>query len=236
MKEVILTGGSGGIGRSIAVELSTRGYKVINLDLKRPDDLIDFESYIQVDFRDHLATERIINENLHCKNLYGIVHCAGYGGPYQKISQISLDNYNSIININLTSIFLILKKCLPLLANNNFGRVIFISSMLGRVGSANSTIYSAAKHGLNGLMKSIADEWGRQGITANSISPGFVKTAMGIQEDQVKNHLAKVIAKTPAGKIAIPEEIARVVSFLIHENSSYINGADWVVDGGMTAI
>ncbi|HNK56920.1 MAG TPA: SDR family oxidoreductase, partial [Leptospiraceae bacterium] len=99
-----------------------------------------------------------------------------------------------------------------------------------------SVAYSSSKHALIGFVKSIADEWGEYGITANAISPGYVDTAMGVQENEVSDHLKKILDKTPSKKIAKPEEISRIVKFLISEESGYINGANIVVDGGITAI
>jgi NAD(P)-dependent dehydrogenase (short-subunit alcohol dehydrogenase family) len=116
------------------------------------------------------------------------------------------------------------------------GRVVFIASSLSVVGASGSAAYSASKHALIGLTKSLASEWGEFGITVNSISPGYVDTAMGVREDQVSSHRQKILEMTPSKKIAKPEEISRIVEFLLHEDSSYINGANWTVDGGITAV
>ena len=234
MKQIILTGGSGGIGRAIAIQLSRAGYAILNLDVQEPEQLVANEKYIAIDFASQAETEKIAATISLAHNLYGIIHCAGFGGPYQKTTEVSLQTYNRIMNTNLFSAFFLLQKYIPLMAENKFGRVIFISSILGKRGSANSSVYSASKHALNGLMKSVADEWGPHGITANSISPGFVATKMGIQEDQVDGHMQKVIQNTPVRRIAAPEEIASIVMFLLSEHSGYINGADWVADGGIT--
>ena len=85
------------------------------------------------------------------------------------------------------------------------------------------------------MVRSVADEAGKYGITVNAVSPGFVATSMGAQEDQISEHAKKIIARTPVGKIAEPSEISRVVMFLLDEKSDYINGADWTVDGGISA-
>ena len=117
-----------------------------------------------------------------------------------------------------------------------YGRIIVIASSQSVVGAKNSVAYSASKHALIGFVKSLADEWGEYGITANAISPGFVETPMGVQDSQVTNHRQLILDKTPSKRTAAPEEIARVVDFLISKDSGYINGANFVIDGGITAI
>jgi 3-oxoacyl-[acyl-carrier protein] reductase len=103
------------------------------------------------------------------------------------------------------------------------------------VGAKNSVAYSSSKHALVGFVKSIGAEWGEFGITSNCISPGYVDTKMGIQEE-VTDHKRKIIEITPSAKISKPFEIARVVNFMLDEESGYINGSNWTVDGGITAI
>ena len=119
---------------------------------------------------------------------------------------------------------------------SNHGRIIAIGSSLSIIGQSMSVTYSASKHALVGLIKSIADEWGEFGVTANCISPGYVETKMGVNDSEILEHREKIINKTPVKRIADPSEISRVVSFLVQRESSYITGANWTVDGGITAI
>lgn len=234
MKKIMVTGGSGGIGRAIVSELSGAGFDILNLDIAAPAETFPGETRMAVDFRNPQKFSAIL-ERLKKESWHGIVHSAGYGGPYQEITEISLQDYNDIMNINLTSFYQLLNHILPGMKQNKAGRVVAISSILGSAGSALSTVYSTAKHGIIGMVRSVADEAGKYGITVNAVSPGFVATKMGVQNDQVSDHEKKIINRTPAGKIAKPEEIARVVMFLLDEKSDYINGADWVVDGGISA-
>ncbi|MBW0435418.1 SDR family oxidoreductase [Leptospira yasudae] len=240
-KNVILTGGSGGLGRAIAASLTTEGYSVFNLDVRPPVALLSGEFFCETDLTkdDQLDSSlaewknRLASED---EVPYALIHCAGYGGPYHDLTKVSPEEWDRIFSINIRSAFRITKVLLPIFKNLQIGRLLFIASSLSLIGSANSVAYSSSKHALIGFAKSLADEWGGFGITANAISPGYMETSMGIQEDQVSDHRRKILEMTPSKKIASPSEVARVVSFLLSEESSYINGANWAVDGGITAV
>ncbi|HNN04890.1 MAG TPA: SDR family oxidoreductase, partial [Leptospiraceae bacterium] len=146
------------------------------------------------------------------------------------------DEWEKIFSVNLTSCFMLLKGLLPLWAEKKFGRFIAVASSLSVIGAANSAAYSASKHGLTGLVKSAAAEWGPKGITCNSVSPGYVETAMGVQDEINPGHRERIMKMTPSNKIASPDEIARIVEFIASKESSYINGANWTADGGITSV
>ncbi|EQA46534.1 oxidoreductase, short chain dehydrogenase/reductase family protein [Leptospira broomii serovar Hurstbridge str. 5399] len=240
---ILVTGGSGGLGRALVRNFTAAGYSVWNWDKNQPETVQSGESFVPID----LASAVRVREE--CKSfaknfassgeerrLIGFVHCAGYGGPYHKITEVTLEEWDAIFSINLRSAFQITQALLPILSTQRFGRLIYIASSLSIKGSALSVAYSASKHGLAGFVKSVAAEWGEFGITANAISPGYIETKMGIREDQVDDHRKKILSITPTKTIADPEEIARVASFLLSKDSRYVNGANWAVDGGITAI
>ncbi len=238
---VILTGGSGGIGREIVRSLVLSGFSVWNLDKVRPETPVLQETYREIDLAEPLfvlerSLTKIISEARQSGEIYGFVHCAGYGGPYHKITDVSLEEWQSIFRINVDAMYLLSKLLLPKFKESGFGRIVSIASSLSVVGSSLSVAYSSSKHALVGFVKSVADEWGEYGITANCVSPGYVDTSMGIQEDQVSGHKQQIISKTPVRRIAEPSEISRVVNFLMQKESGYITGANWTVDGGLTAI
>ncbi|AOP36442.1 3-ketoacyl-ACP reductase [Leptospira tipperaryensis] len=240
-KNVILTGGSGGLGRAIVALLVSEGYSVTNLDLQAPKDLLSGEFFIPTDLTKdtelfsslEMWKTQITSEN-HIP--YGFIHCAGYGGPYHKITEVSQEEWDRIFSVNIRSAFQITKWLLPIFINLNLGRLLFVASSLSLKGSANSVAYSSSKHALIGFVRSLADEWGPLGITINAVSPGYMETSMGIQEDQVDGHRKKILEITPSKKIADPLEIARVILFLLNPDSGYINGANWAADGGITAV
>ncbi|XDD52466.1 SDR family NAD(P)-dependent oxidoreductase [Leptospira sp. WS92.C1] len=240
-KNILLTGGSGGLGRALVKSLVADGYSVTNFDINPPEEPLSGEFFLQTD----LTLDSELSASLEKwkrkidaekQTAYGLIHCAGYGGPYHKITEVSTEEWDRIFSINIRSAFRITKTLIPIFRNLQLGRLLYIASSLSLKGSANSVAYSSSKHALIGFVKSMADEWGEFGITANAISPGYMETSMGIQEDQVDDHRKKIIAMTPSRKIAEPEEIARVVSFLLSRHSGYINGANWAVDGGITAV
>ncbi|MCU0823223.1 MAG: SDR family oxidoreductase [Leptospira sp.] len=238
---VLLTGGSGGIGREIVRSLILSGFSVWNLDMVRPQSPLLQETFREINLAEApFVLERSIQKILHeCQSMgeiYGIVHNAGFGGPYHPITDVSIDEWQNIFRVNIDSLFLLVKELLPNFKKNKFGRIIAIASSLSLVGQSNSVTYSSSKHALVGFIKSIADEWGKFGITANCISPGYVDTKMGVKENEVPGHFDEIIQKTPVKRIADPSEIARVVNFLLQKESGYISGANWTVDGGLTAV
>lgn len=238
---VIVTGGSGGIGREIVRSLVLSGFSVWNLDKVRPESPVMQETYRQVDFSEPIfvlerTISKLFSEISQSGELYGIVHCAGIGGPYHKITDVGIDEWESIFRVNVDSLYLLTKLVLPKFQKNKQGRIIAIASSLSIVGQSLSVAYSSSKHALVGFIKSIADEWGEYGITANCISPGYVDSGMGVNEEEIAGHIQIILQKTPVRRIADPVEISRVVSFLIQRESGYITGSNWTVDGGITAI
>ncbi len=230
---VLITGGMGGIGTSIVEILSKQNINIITIDTKSNREIFNNEEFMQID----LNYPEKINDKINFlnKNISNFIHCAGYGGPFVDIVNLKEIDFLSIFNINLFSAYYILKELLPDWKKNKYGRFLGIASSLSIVGAKNSVAYSSSKHALVGFVKSIGAEWGEFGITSNCISPGYVDTKMGIQEE-VTDHKRKIIEITPSAKISKPFEIARVVNFMLDEESGYINGSNWTVDGGITAI
>lgn len=235
-KEIILlTGGSGGIGSAISKDLIRLGYHVYNLDIDAPNP-IQNETYFPVDLLDFGKLDKIGWILSQENKLTGFIHCAGFGGPFSDISEFGIPDWDKVFGINIKSAYILLKNLLPSWKYRKYGRFIAVASSQSLVGAKHSVAYSASKHALAGMVKSLADEWGGSGITSNAISPGYVETRMGIQDTQVTGHLEKVLNITPVNRIAQPEEISRVAMFLLSRDSGYINGANWTVDGGITSI
>ncbi|PJZ70676.1 3-ketoacyl-ACP reductase [Leptospira perolatii] len=245
---ILVTGGSGGFGRSLISLLCSEGFSVMNWDKVPPAEKVKNEIFLELDltsiFQIETACENLRKEFFPVtasiarvpKHLVGYVHAAGYGGPYHAITEVSVEEWDAIFSTNLRSAFQITKAILPGFSSQKFGRLVYLASSLALKGSAHSVAYSSSKHGLIGFVKSIAAEWGEFGITSNAVSPGYMETKMGIQEDQVNDHRNRIIEMTPSKKIADPIEVARVVRFLLTEAADYVNGANWTIDGGITAI
>jgi 3-oxoacyl-[acyl-carrier protein] reductase len=234
-KKVLITGASGGIGAAIASKLISEGYHVFNIDKIEPGPTLN-ETFFPVDLLDIDKLQNTMKLIQKEKDVIAFVHCAGYGGPFHPITDVGIEEWDNIFTINVKSAYIVLKNLLNNWKSIGFGRFIAIASSQSIIGARNSVAYSASKHSVIGMVKSLSDEWGSYGITCNAISPGYVRTNMGIQEEKLAGHYEQVIQKTPSKRIAEPWEIARIVSFMLSEDSGYINGANWTVDGGITAI
>lgn len=165
-----------------------------------------------------------------------LVNNAGYGGPYQTVDQVSLADWQNIHAINLDAAFMFSRLAVTGMATSGWGRIVNISSVYGRLGGTGSSAYSAAKHGLIGLTKTVAAEFGRKGITCNAICPGFTDTPM--IADMKKNFpelVQKIVQQIPAGRLGNPDHVADLVRYLVTDKAAYINGSELVIDGGMSA-
>ncbi len=140
------------------------------------------------------------------------------------------ENWNAVMSTNLDSAFNMTRPVIDDMLNKGYGRIINISSINGEKGQSGQTNYSAAKAGLHGFTKSLAQETASEGVTVNTISPGYILSPMSA------NHppevLDKIIAQIPVGRMGTPEEIGRTVAFLADENAGYITGSNLSINGG----
>lgn len=165
-----------------------------------------------------------------------LVNNAGYGGPYLTIDQVSLGDWQTIHAINLDAAFSFASLAVKDMAQAGWGRIINIASVYGKLGGTGSGAYSSAKHGMIGLTKTIAAEFGGRGITCNAVCPGFTDTPM--LADMKKNFpetMAKILAQIPSGRLGSPDHVADLVRYLVTDKAAYINGSELVIDGGMSA-
>jgi 3-oxoacyl-[acyl-carrier protein] reductase len=141
------------------------------------------------------------------------------------------EEFDEVIDTNLSGTFRVLKRATKGMIKGKFGRVIFIGSVVGLLGSAGQVNYSASKSALVGMARSITRELGARGITANVVAPGFIDTDMtaALPEEQVAEYKRKI----PAGRFAQPSEVAKVVAWLARDEAAYISGAVIPVDGGL---
>jgi 3-oxoacyl-[acyl-carrier protein] reductase len=164
-----------------------------------------------------------------------LVHAAGDGGPFHSIDEVSEDEWGRVVRANLTSAFLLSKRLLPGMRALGFGRIVFIASIQGLFGARLSAAYSASKHGVVGLARTIAVEWGPFGITSNAVCPGYVNTPMGPQPQARPGHTERILELTPSKRIAEPNDVASMVEYLVSDAARHVNGAVLTVDGGITA-
>ena len=236
-KNIIVTGASGGIGNSIVKKLyesdanilasgtriekleelkkNYRNIKILKFDISQSDKIEEF-------------IENATNEL--GGNLDGIINNAGITQDNLAI-RMSLDEWQKVININLTSTFLISKFAIKKMLKNKSGKIVNITSVVGHTGNVGQVNYTASKAGIIAMSKSLAIEYAKKNINVNCISPGFIKTAM---TDKIDDKFKEVIiAKIPSARLGDPDDIANAVLFLSSNQSSYINGETIHVNGGM---
>jgi 3-oxoacyl-[acyl-carrier protein] reductase len=165
-----------------------------------------------------------------------LVNSAGVGGPFHRIDEVNDDEWHQVVATNFFGTFAACRAVLPEMKRAGWGRVVNVASVQGLIGAPLSSSYSASKHAVVGLTRSLAAEWGPFGITCNAVCPGYVDTRMGVQEAARPGHECQVLSRIPMGRLATTDEVASAVAYLAGEEAGYVNGACLVVDGAMTAI
>lgn len=238
----LVTGGMGGIGEAICRELFQQGLQIVatynrggNHEAARIWQEEQKKSGYQfdiayVDVTDFNACEKMMQEVQHNIGPIDIlINNAGLARDHT-CSKMSKEEWDVVINTDLNSIFYLTRMVIQNMKDNNFGRIINISSINGQKGQFGQVNYSAAKAGVHGFTKALALEVAKCGITVNTISPGYVETKMiaGLPE-KIRN---KLLDEIPMGRFAMPEEVAHVVAFLASDKSNYITGANIAINGG----
>ena len=236
-KNIIVTGASGGIGNSIVKKLNDCGANILasGTKVEKLEDLkskfkniktlkFDISQIDEIEeFVDKATNE--IGGNLDC-----IVNNAGITQDNLAI-RMSLEEWKKVIDINLTSTFLLSKFSIKKMLKNKSGKIINITSIVGHTGNLGQANYTASKAGVVAMSKSLAIEYAKKNINVNCISPGFIKTAMTDKIDEKFKNI--IISKIPSARLGEPEDIANAVVFLASNQSDYINGETLHVNGGM---
>ena len=236
-KKIIITGASGGIGNSIVQKLYDNGahilasgtkiekleelkkkfqnIKILKFDISESDKIEDFieDAYSKLD------------GSLDC-----IINNAGITKDNLAI-RMSLDEWKRVIEVNLTSTFLLSKFAIKKMLKNKSGKIVNITSVVGHTGNLGQANYTASKAGIVAMSKSLAIEYAKKNININCISPGFIKTNMTEKIDE--KFKESIISKIPSGRLGKPKDIANVVVFLASSKSDYINGETIHVNGGL---
>jgi 3-oxoacyl-[acyl-carrier protein] reductase len=236
-KNVIVTGASGGIGNAIIKKLSEAGANILasGTRIDKLEELKkNFEGLkiLKFDISQSDKIEEFIENatNELGGSLDGIVNNAGITQDNLAI-RMSLDEWQKVININLTSTFLMSKFAIKKMLKNKSGKIINITSVVGHTGNLGQANYTASKAGIVAMSKSLAIEYAKKNININCISPGFIKTAM---TDKIDDKFKEVIvSKIPSARLGEPDDIANAVLFLSSDQSNYINGETLHVNGGM---
>ena len=236
-KKIIITGATGGIGNSIVKRLSDAGAKILATGT-RLEKLEELKSkfkntdILKFDISKGEEIEEFI-ENA-TKQLGGGLDClinnAGITQDNLAI-RMNIDEWKKVIDINLTSTFLLSKFAIKKMLKNKYGKIINITSVVGHTGNLGQANYTASKAGIVAMSKSLAIEYAKKNININCISPGFIKTEM---TDKIEEKFKEaIISKIPSSRLGEPEDVANAVLFLASDQSNYINGETIHVNGGM---
>lgn len=226
---VLVTGGSKGIGRGIAQRLHAAGHRVAAT--YRSGDVPAGVLGVQCDITDSGQVDAAFTA---VESELGPVEVLVANAGITKdtlLMRMSDEDWSAVIETNLTGAFRVAKRATRSMMRGRFGRMIFISSVVGQLGSAGQVNYAASKAGLVGLTRSLARELGSRGITANVVAPGFIDTDMTavLSEDLVKKYTDQI----PLGRLGAVDDIAATIEFLASDTAGYITGALIPVDGGL---
>ena len=236
-KNIIVTGASGGIGNSIIKSLNEAGANILasGTRIEKLEELKKkFENIkiLKFDISQSDKIEEFIEKATSelGGSLDGLVNNAGITQDNLAI-RMSLDEWQKVININLTSTFLMSKFAIKKMLKNKSGKIVNITSVVGHTGNLGQANYTASKAGIVAMSKSLAIEYAKKNININCISPGFIRTAM---TDKIDDKFKEVIiSKISSARLGEPEDIANAVLFFSSDQSNYINGETLHVNGGM---
>ncbi len=241
-KIALVTGGTGGIGTEVCKELCEQGnlvvasYVPIEQEVAENWQKVMLEKGYDVkieacDVSCYDSSKQLIDT---VKEKYGnialLVNAAGITSD-KTLRKMEKEQWKSVLSTNLDSIFNVTKHAIEHMLEGNFGRIVSISSVNGTKGQFGQTNYSAAKAGIYGFSKALAQEVARKGITVNTVSPGYIHTAM---TDRLPREIQKsIVEQIPMGRMGEAKEIAKAIGFLCSEGAAYITGANLHVNGGM---
>ena len=244
-KVALVTGGGSGIGQAACHLYAREGAKVVVSDIteKGADETIQAirasggeAIFVRADVANPADCQAMVNATLESFGRLDIAfNNAGIGGEANLTADYSIEGWRRVIEINLSGVFYCMKYEIPAMLQGGGGAIVNMASVLGQAGFEQSPAYVAAKHGVLGLTKNAALEYGRQGIRINSVGPGFIQTPLiaGLEQDeQIRNHL---VSLHPMGRLGKPEEVGELVVWLSSDRASFITGAYHEIDGGYLA-
>jgi NAD(P)-dependent dehydrogenase (short-subunit alcohol dehydrogenase family) len=243
-KIAVITGAAQGIGRRTAEVFAEAGYALALADLKEPAETLKAVAPSRVeaipivgDISDEATVEKFAREvqkKWGCADV--LVNNAGVSF-IQNAEKITAEDFRRVLEVNLVAPFLLAKAFGAGMLERGSGSIVNVSSIAGLVGVSDRAAYNASKHGLIGLTRTLAGEWGGRGVRVNAVCPGWVKTEMDHADQAGGSYTdADIKERVPMGRFASPDDIARAILFLADEKQSgFVNGHTLVVDGGWTA-
>ncbi|RAJ01673.1 NAD(P)-dependent dehydrogenase (short-subunit alcohol dehydrogenase family) [Chitinophaga skermanii] len=243
-KVAIVTGAGSGIGEATAILYAENGAKVIVSDVNEAHGNTVVEkikskggeaAFVKCDVSHAAECQKLVEETL---KIFGRLDMAcnnaGIGGEANLIADYSIENFDKVIAINLSSVFYCMKYQIPAMLKTGGGAIVNMASILGKVGFANSVAYVAAKHGVVGLTENAGIEYASKGIRVNAVGPGFINTPL--LENTNPAQKAGLVALHPMGRLGKAEEVAELVIWLSSDKASFMAGAYVPVDGAYLAL
>lgn len=251
-KVIVITGAGMGLGLATAIEAAKEGAKLSLIDYNA-NALQDAKSSIQksypeaqiltivADVSNESAVKAYVNETVKTYGrIDGFYNNAGIEGKQAPLSDYDVDVFKKVVDINLMGVYYGMRYILPVMQKQNFGRIVNVASVGGIRGVMNQTPYVATKHAVSGITKNAALEYGRYGILTNAIAPGAILTPMvaeafrEINPEDPKKAETEYAQFNPTKRLGLPEEVAKLVVFLMSEDCSYISGQTIAIDGGQS--
>ena len=240
-KIALITGGTRGIGKQIALTLAKEGYDIAINYRTQNNELEETKKEIEQNKVQCFAVQGDVSNYEECENFvkevvehYGTIDVLVNNAGITKdmlLMRMKKEDFEDVIDVNLIGTFNVTKQVIPIMMKARSGRIINISSVVGISGNAGQTNYSASKAGIIGFTKSLAKEVASRNILVNAIAPGFIQTDMtAILKEEIKEEIAKNI---PLKRMGEAKDVANIVKFLASDDSSYITGQVINVDGGM---
>ncbi|WP_042456482.1 elongation factor P 5-aminopentanone reductase [Neobacillus dielmonensis] len=235
-KYALITGASGGIGQAVAVKLAENGYNLYlhyNQNILSMNGLLEKLSVYNGEYfpihADLSQPESYKSVASQIFSLDSIIHCGGFS-KYGLLMDLELDEAVDLLNVHVLSPLMLTKELLPKLINKKSGNIVVISSIWGQTGASCEVAYSAAKGAQIAFVKALSKEVALNGIRVNAIAPGAIDTSM--LEGFTEEDLERLAYEIPMGRLGQPEEIAKGVSFLLSDESSYMTGQVLAINGG----
>ena len=245
-KVAIVTGGGSGIGEACCKELAAKGAKVVASDINLEGaervvrEIVDAggtASAVQQDTAKPEDSERVVR---HAVETYGALHLAvnnaGIGGKQAPAGETDLADWDRVIDINLNGVMYGMRYRIPAMLEAGEGcAIVNMASIHGAVAAIGNGAYTAAKHGVVGLTKNAAAEYGPRGLRVNCVGPGYIMTPL-LEDNLTEDVLEILKTKHPLGRLGRSEEVSHLVCFLLSDEASFITGSYHLVDGGYTTV
>jgi 2-hydroxycyclohexanecarboxyl-CoA dehydrogenase len=234
-RRAVVTGGAGAIGGAIVAALAAAGMRVAvcarTTDAARA--VAEGDEAFAADLADAGSIERMAAAIGAAGPVDVLVNCAGWG-DVQPFLETTPETWDTMLAVNLRAAIQLSHAFLPGMAERGWGRLVFVGSDAGRVGSRNEAVYAATKGGVNAFCKSLAHEVARRGVTCNVVSPGPTETPrLAAYREEHPEKMAPLLRRIPIGRVGAPEDVAALAAFLCSEAASYITGQVISVNGGL---